>query len=111
MDAVKKLYAKELEKVAKEMEAWYAMTKTIGVSPDGALNEKYGSLLDTVVRALAHLVGDTSEDSWTSWWLYECKMSGKEYGVAYIEGCKRKIKNASQLYDLIQEWKKINAIS
>ena len=57
MDAVKKLYAKELEKVAKEMEAWYAMTKTIGVSPDGALNEKYGSLLDTVVRALAHLVG------------------------------------------------------
>lgn len=104
MDAVKKLYVKELEQVAKEMEEWYDMTRAIGVSPDGALNEKYGSLLDTVVRALACLAGDTSEDSWTSWWLYECKLSGKEYGVAYIEGCKRKIRNARQLYDLIQEW-------
>ena len=104
MDAVKKLYVKELEQVAKEMEEWYDMTRAIGVSPDGALNERYGSLLDTVVRALACLAGDTSEDSWTSWWLYECKLSGKEYGVANIEGCKRKIRNARQLYDLIQEW-------
>lgn len=95
----------KIEKQWRDNDKWFKKMSNLGFE----VTEMFclRDYLDVALEAVAKGVGENikkGEDTWVSWFAFENDFGRNNYEAGY-NGNMRKIKNASQLYDLIMEEK------
>ena len=102
------LKMKELEDINSELYSFQDFTDKYFGGYDFELGNK---LFTIALKYLCELVNDNYDDGWISWYVYENDWGKKEYEAGInnekVKVKNKKIKNTSQLYDLIVKMQEI----